>query len=167
MTAGLFSIQAQEKGKKIRIIPETAFPRQPDTYTRKPHQAWTALPPYTITLSQHPGRSESLPLPSRLPVGPSSALFPRVDPSVAISRTLCAREHDPQRGASCALCRQHPALAEPGERPSPAEKGPPSSVGCREAASCKFRLGLWALPSGDTNTACLLPCPERGFPALF
>lgn len=141
---------------------------QTDTCTSKSHQMWMELPPYTIKLSQYPRRPGSLPLLEQRPVSGQILLSSHTLTSLLKSAGPFAQKNlirieglAPVRACSTRV------LAELGERLSPAEKRPPSSVGCREAASCKFHLGLWALPSGDTNTACLLSCPECGFPALF
>lgn len=74
---------------------------------------------------------------------------------------------DPLHKGTWSAVRGRQRAGRAGGAPQPRAGGATLLLGCREAASCKFRLGLWALPSGDTNTACLLPCPECGFPALF
>lgn len=125
----------------------------------KPRQAWTELPPYTTMFSQDPGRpgatagvDPSSALPRHWPLGPNPW-----DPPHWRTR--------PAERGRCVLCRpSRGSIRTPGEGATPLLfllllRG--------LQGSCKFHLGLWALPSGDTNAACLPPCPECGFPALF
>lgn len=121
------------------------------------------LPLCTIKLSYCPGRRGSLPLLEQEPVPGQVLLSSHASTSLLQPAAPCAAEMLTHSTGLVLLCACSTAHSPGWGATEPCGEGPPSSVGC----SCKFHLGLWALPSGDTNTACLLPCPECGFPALF